>query len=127
MKQKVKESEDLTRSAEMVAAKWSGLFNLGDDLIDSAMLRAAYAEPRLRELFPTVSHGALYLSRCIRYPRPHDVGALFRRAGGGFMVIRQSDGTVLGEPDTVEEAVALIVANLPEGCGPAIDGSVEDL
>lgn len=43
------------------------------------------------------------------------------------MVIRQSDGTVLGEPDTVEEAVALIVANFPEGCGPAIDGSVEDL
>ncbi|WP_343233741.1 DUF6193 family natural product biosynthesis protein [Streptomyces sp. CS131] len=43
------------------------------------------------------------------------------------MVVRQSDGTVLGEPDTVEEAVALIVANLPEGCGPAIDGAGHDL
>ncbi|MFH8665242.1 DUF6193 family natural product biosynthesis protein [Streptomyces anulatus] len=35
--------------------------------------------------------------------------------------------TVLGEPETVEEAVALIAANLPEGCGPAIDGSANDL
>ncbi|SBV00106.1 hypothetical protein YW5DRAFT_01706 [Streptomyces sp. Ncost-T6T-1] len=43
------------------------------------------------------------------------------------MVIRQSDGTVLGEPETVEEAVALIVANLPEGCGPAIDGTADNL
>ncbi|EGE43049.1 hypothetical protein GTY83_18435 [Streptomyces sp. SID4928] len=35
--------------------------------------------------------------------------------------------TVLGEPETVKEAVALIAANLPEGCGPAIDGSASDL
>ncbi|MFB6664253.1 DUF6193 family natural product biosynthesis protein [Streptomyces parvus] len=121
------EKEDLTSTAEIVAAEWSGLFNLGDDLIDSAMLRAAYAEPRLRELSPKVSHGALYFSRCIHYPRTKDVGTLLRRGGGGFVVHRQSDGTILGEPDTVEEAVALIVANLPEGCGPAIDGSVHDL
>ncbi|MFE3681599.1 DUF6193 family natural product biosynthesis protein, partial [Streptomyces griseus] len=31
-----------------------------------------------------------------------------------------------GEPETVAEAVALIAANLPEGCGPAIDGSASD-
>ncbi|MFC9943088.1 DUF6193 family natural product biosynthesis protein [Streptomyces pratensis] len=120
-------NEHPTRSAEIVAAEWSDLFNLGDDLIDSAMLRAAYAEPRLRELFPKVSHGALYFSRCIHYPRTMDVGTLLRRAGGGFMVHRRSDGSILGEPETVEEAVALIVANLPAGCGPAIDGSAEDL
>lgn len=119
--------EVLAQTAEIVAAAWKTILDYEGGLIDPAMPRAAHAHPRLRELFPTVSHGALYLSRCIRYPRPHDVGALFRRSGGGFMVIRQSDGTVLGEPDTVEEAVALIVANLPEGCGLTIDGSVEDL
>ncbi|WP_408994533.1 DUF6193 family natural product biosynthesis protein [Streptomyces sp. 1268] len=119
--------EALVQPVEIVAAAWKTILDSEDGLIDPAMPHAAHAHPRLRELLPTVSHGALYLSRCIRYPRPHDVGALFRRGGGGFMVIRQSDGTVLGEPDTVEEAVALIVASLPEGCGPAIDGSVHDL
>lgn len=119
--------EASVRSAEIVAAEWKTILDLEDGLIHPAMPRAAHARPRLRELFPTVSHGALYLSRCIRYPRPHDVGSLFRRSGGGFMVIRQSDGTVLGEPETVEEAVALIVANLPDGCGPAIDGTPGDL
>ncbi|KQX37178.1 hypothetical protein ASD97_08980 [Streptomyces sp. Root63] len=119
--------EALARAAEIVATEWKDILDSEDGLIDPAMPRAAYANPRLRELFPTVSHGALYLSRCIRHPRPHDVGSLFPRAGGGFMVVRQSDGTVLGEPETVEEAVALIAAHLPEGCGPAIDGSANDL
>lgn len=119
--------EARTRAAEIVAAKWKSVLDPGDGLIDPTMPRAAYANPRLRELFPIVSHGALYFSRCIRSPWTHDVGALFRRGGGGFMVIRHSDGTVLGEPETVEEAIALIVANLPDGCGPAIDGTVDDL
>lgn len=43
------------------------------------------------------------------------------------MVIRHSDGVILGEPDSVEAAVELIVANLPEGCGPAIIGAADDL
>ncbi|MFE4449634.1 DUF6193 family natural product biosynthesis protein [Streptomyces sp. NPDC056796] len=43
------------------------------------------------------------------------------------MVRRQSDGALLREPGTVEEAVALIVANLPDGCGPAIDGTADVL
>ncbi|MCT6775278.1 DUF6193 family natural product biosynthesis protein [Streptomyces sp. CS7] len=123
----MRSNEVLVQPAEIVAADWKTILDFEDDLIHSAMPRAAYAHPRLRELFPTVSHGALYFSRCIHYPRTKDVGTLLRRAGDGFMVHRQSDGTILGEPDTVEEAVALIVANLPEGCGPAIDGSVHDL
>ncbi|XQE80654.1 DUF6193 family natural product biosynthesis protein [Streptomyces microflavus] len=116
-----------TRAARIVAEEWEDILDAGDESINPAMPRAAYANPRLRELFPVVSHGALYLSRCIRSPRPHDVATLFRRGGGGFMVIRQSDGIVLGEPNTVEEAVELSAANLPEECGPAIDGSAHDL
>lgn len=42
-------------------------------------------------------------------------------------MIRLSDGVTLGETETVEEAVKLIVANLPEGCGPAIIGTADDL
>ncbi|MER5360860.1 DUF6193 family natural product biosynthesis protein [Streptomyces sp. NPDC002785] len=121
------DNEARMRAAEIVAEEWKTILDSEDNLINPAMPRAAYANPRLRELSPMVSHGALYLSRCIRFPWTHDVGTLFPRGGGGFMVIRQSNGTILGEPETVEEAVALIVANLPEGCGPAIDGTADDL
>ncbi|RYJ30673.1 hypothetical protein CU044_1016 [Streptomyces sp. L-9-10] len=40
---------------------------------------------------------------------------------------RESDKTLLGEVDSVEEAYELIAANLPDGCGPAIDGTPDDL
>jgi hypothetical protein len=119
--------ESSGNAAEIVAAQWRSVLAYDDDLIDSAMPRAAFAHPRLRELYPVVSHGALYLNRCTGFPTPGDVGALFRRAGGGFIVIRHSDGAVLGEPDTVEEAVELIVSNLPDGCGPAVIGTADDV
>lgn len=37
------------------------------------------------------------------------------------------DTGVLGEVATVEEAFALVAVNLPEGCGPAIIGTANDL
>ncbi|MFD4143430.1 DUF6193 family natural product biosynthesis protein [Streptomyces sp. NPDC058572] len=114
-------------AAAVVEAMWQTILAYDDDRVDSAMVQAAHAHPRLRELYPVVSHGALYLNRCTGFPAPGDVGALFRRSGGGFMVIRHSDGVTLGEPDTIEEAIELIVANLPEGCGPAIIGTADDL
>ncbi|WP_373299892.1 DUF6193 family natural product biosynthesis protein [Streptomyces xantholiticus] len=33
----------------------------------------------------------------------------------------------LGEVDTLEQAFALVVANLPEGCGPAVIGTADDV
>lgn len=73
------DDEDRTRAAETVAAKWKTVLDSSDGLIDPAMPRAAYANPRLRELFPVVSHGALYFSRGIRSPWTQDAGALFPR------------------------------------------------
>lgn len=119
-------SEPPRGAAEIVAAEWQRIFEFSERRINPAVPRAAHAHPRLRELFPMVSHGALYFSRCTQYPWTHDVAALFPRPGG-FHVFRHSDKTVLGEPDTVEEAVELIVANLPDNCGPAIDGTPDDL
>ncbi|MFG2872581.1 DUF6193 family natural product biosynthesis protein [Streptomyces sp. NPDC048338] len=119
-------SEPPREASEIVAAEWRRILEMSERRIDPAIPRAAHAHPRLRELFPMVSHGALYFSRCTRYPWTHDVAALFPRPGG-FHVFRHSDKTVLGEPDTVEDAVALIVANLPEECGPAVDGTPDDL
>ncbi|MFD9034700.1 DUF6193 family natural product biosynthesis protein [Streptomyces sp. NPDC059567] len=113
-------------AGEIVATEWQRILQLSARHIDPAIPHATHAHPSLRELFPMVSHGALYLSRCTQYPWTHDVAALFPRPGG-FHVFRHSDQKVLGEPDTVEEAVGLIVANLPDDCGPAIDGTPDDL
>ncbi|MFJ7412889.1 DUF6193 family natural product biosynthesis protein [Streptomyces sp. NPDC098077] len=114
-------------AAEIVAAEWSAVLSYGPDLIDPAVPRTAYAHPPLRCLHPMVSHGVLYLSRCTQWPRTHDVGTVYPLAKGGYLVRRESDRTLLGEVDSVEAAYELVAARLPDGCGPAIDGTADDL
>ncbi|WP_328396858.1 DUF6193 family natural product biosynthesis protein [Streptomyces sp. NBC_00390] len=119
------DSESSQNASDVVAAEWLSILAYDDDLIDPSMVRAAYTQPRLRELYPAVSHGTLFLSRCTGFPRSH-VPVVYRLVGGGFQVDARSVGS-LGEVATVEEAFALVVANLPEGCGPAIIGTADDL
>ncbi|MEV8003571.1 DUF6193 family natural product biosynthesis protein [Streptomyces parvus] len=120
-------SEESRSAAAIVAAEWSDVLSYGTDRINPAVPRAAYQHPALSELWPMVSHGVLYLSRCTAWPWTEDVGTAYPLAKGGYRVRRESDKTLLGEVDTVEEAYALIAASLPDGCGPAIDGTPGDL
>ncbi|WP_082317595.1 DUF6193 family natural product biosynthesis protein [Streptomyces sp. NRRL WC-3549] len=120
-------NEEVRSAAEIVAAKWSDVLSCEPDLINPEVPRTAYAHPSLRQLHPMLSHGALYLSRCTQWPWTHDVGTAYRLAEGGYRVCLDSGRTVLGEVDTVEEAYELVAANLPDGCGPAIDGTPDDL
>ncbi|PSK70980.1 hypothetical protein C6W96_19035 [Streptomyces sp. CS149] len=121
-------SNEKSRSAaDIVAAEWSDILSYDRGLINPAVPRAAYRHPALRELWPMVSHGVLYLSRCTQWPWTSDVGTAYPLAKGGYRVRRDSDNTLLGEVDTMEEAYELIDATLPEGCGPAVDGTPDDL
>uniref|UniRef100_A0ABW6F0N6 DUF6193 family natural product biosynthesis protein n=1 Tax=Streptomyces rubiginosohelvolus TaxID=67362 RepID=A0ABW6F0N6_9ACTN len=121
-------SNDESRSAaEIVEAAWTVVLSYGRDHINPAVPQAAYQHPLLRELWPMVSHGVLYLSRCTRYPWSRDIGTAFPQSGGGYRIRRESDKALLGVVDTLEEAYALIAASLPDGCGPAIDGTPDDL
>ncbi|CAM5682667.1 DUF6193 family natural product biosynthesis protein [Streptomyces microflavus] len=113
--------------ADVVAAEWAAVLSYGTDLINPAVPRTAYGHPSLRVLWPMVSHGVLYLSRCTGYPWSRDVGTAFPQGGGGYRVRRESDKALLGEVDTMDEAYKLIAATLPEGCGPAVDGTPDDL
>ncbi|MEW1545892.1 DUF6193 family natural product biosynthesis protein [Streptomyces tsukubensis] len=113
-------------TADTVDEQWKLVLGMGDGQISAEIPRAAYARLELRQLYPLVSHGVLSFSRCIRFPWLEDVGTIYRR-GEGYLVRRASDGATLGTPDTIEEAVDLIVANLPAGTGPAIDGTAEDV
>ncbi|GGW17076.1 MULTISPECIES: DUF6193 family natural product biosynthesis protein [Streptomyces albovinaceus subgroup] len=120
-------NEESRSAAEIVAAEWSAVLSYGTDIIDPAVPRVAHQHPSLRELWPMVSHGVLYLSRCTQYPWSRDVGTAFPQSVGGYRVRRESDRTLIGVAATVEEAYELIAANLPDNCGPAVFGSADDL
>ncbi|MBW5483994.1 hypothetical protein GPJ59_19440 [Streptomyces bambusae] len=113
-------------AAEVVAEQWRAVLGYGPDAIRPAMVEAAYAQPRLRELYPSLSHGILLLSRWTGYPPDRAVPAVHPVAGGGYQITRHGEGR-LGETATAEEAYALVVAHLPERCGPAVIGTEADL
>ncbi|NUW01083.1 hypothetical protein G6W50_15360 [Streptomyces sp. CAI 127] len=120
-------SEESRSAAAIVAAEWFDVLSYGTDRIDPAVPRTAYLHPSLRVLWPMVSHGVLYLSRCTQWPWSCDVGTAYPLVKGGYRVRRESDNSLLGEVDTVEEAYELIATTLPAGCGPAVVGTPDDM
>ncbi|MEU7295263.1 DUF6193 family natural product biosynthesis protein [Streptomyces exfoliatus] len=114
---------DARSAADIVAEEWRFLLGGGHDLVDPETVRAAYAQPRLRQLFPLVSHGVMYFSGCTGMPAAHVGGQVQPRGTDGLFRVRGPKGLgTLGRTETLEEAFALIVANLPEECGPAVLG-----
>jgi hypothetical protein len=91
------------------------------------LIEVARAERTLRQLYPYTSHFALHLSSCTRYPYVLRAPSVLPRHDGRFQVFVPRGGTLLGETDTAEAAVALVVAHLPSGLGPAVAGTADDL
>ncbi|WP_326696392.1 DUF6193 family natural product biosynthesis protein [Streptomyces sp. NBC_01754] len=86
---------------------------------NAAVIEAAYAEPRLRVLFPFLSHGCLTFHRNSQFP--WSGGLPFIAGGAPCTVYAPSYSSVLGKGLMPEKAAALVVANLPLDCGPAFD------
>ncbi|MEV0174539.1 GNAT family N-acetyltransferase [Streptomyces sp. NPDC050803] len=99
-------------------AAWEKLFN--GRYVDHELVRAAYAEPRLRQLFPWVGHWELHFSRCVESPWTWDVPYIRPQSGGRFRVEGPSRSEFVGWAESVEEALAMVVERLPPGCGPAV-------
>lgn len=100
--------------------------------IDHDLIEAAYAQPRLRVLFPGTSHETLLLSRCTRPPFTRDLPAIKTLRDGRYEVAWLPNAPhgprQIALVDSAQEATALVVTHLPEaGCGPAIDGTAQDL
>ncbi|MGW6572996.1 DUF6193 family natural product biosynthesis protein [Streptomyces sp. NPDC054945] len=114
-------------AADIVAAEWQYLLEEGAEWVDRAMVRAAHAQPRLRELYPRVSHGIVFFSRCTGLPAAHVGGQVHPMEDGRFWVRGPVGQGTLGEVATLEEAFALLAAGLPDNCGPAVDGTARDL
>jgi hypothetical protein len=93
----------------------------GIRLGDREVAKAAYAEPRLRALFPHPSHGAFGFMRNTQWPfvpiKPNIV-----LAEDGYLVSGAYFSDVLGRGLSAREAAALVVAHLPAECGAAIEG-----
>ncbi|MFD4878064.1 DUF6193 family natural product biosynthesis protein [Streptomyces sp. NPDC058420] len=77
---------------------------------------AAYAEPRLRRLYPFPTHGTLhFLHAAPPWTEPHHDGLPFILYGGPpYKVYTSGYGVLLGETDTPAAAAALVLSQVPE-------------
>ncbi|MEU9863576.1 DUF6193 family natural product biosynthesis protein [Streptomyces sp. NPDC047971] len=83
-----------------------------------ALLAAAYAQPVLRRLMPVNSHFNLWFSTSVEERGRTRVGYVVCPYDDGLYGVR-NDGGLITRTETPEEAVAVVVAALPEGIGPA--------
>ncbi|MFD6530600.1 DUF6193 family natural product biosynthesis protein [Streptomyces sp. NPDC060184] len=109
--------------AAAVAAQWGILREKARDTPEfpqfAAVLEAAYAEPRLRALFPYTSHWTVAFSSSTGRPHRCEVAIAPQYGGGPYLVLRYPNTGVHGRAATAEQAVALAVAHLPDSVGPA--------
>lgn len=91
-----------------------------------ALIEAAHAEPRLRQLYPFTSHWSLRFSTSTRPSLSRDVlVCLHAGRGRDYTVTMGYMGQELGETVTAEEAVSLAARNLPADLGPVRYGAAE--
>ncbi|MGI5473356.1 DUF6193 family natural product biosynthesis protein [Streptomyces sp. CA-132043] len=114
-----------TSSHDRVEAGWQHV--RADGRVRSELLEAAYAEPRLHQLFPWTGMGELHFSRCTEPRWTWDVPYIQPAADGRYRVSGPRRGESIGPAATPEQAVAMVVENLPPGCGPAFLGTPEEL
>ncbi|MFG3014026.1 DUF6193 family natural product biosynthesis protein [Streptomyces cinerochromogenes] len=116
-----------TREAELAVARERGPAHVVDlqwrrlreqaveaDYTDFvALLDAAAAEPRLRRLFPFTSMWVLSFSADTEEPSFAEAPAVVAQPDGRFQVKSDRWGDIVGETDSADEAIALVVAHLP--------------
>ncbi|WP_326699517.1 DUF6193 family natural product biosynthesis protein [Streptomyces sp. NBC_01754] len=109
----------------LVEAGWQKV--RADGRVRPELLAAAYAEPRLRQLFPWTGMGELHFSRCTEWPWTWDVPYVQPAAEGEYRVSGPLRGESVGPAATPRQAVTMVVDRLPPGCGPALVGTREEL
>lgn len=93
-----------------------------------ALIRLAHKIPALRRLRPYTSHLFLCFSRTIGFPFSGDCPMVMATGNGLCRVVtpRGTDEHLVFE-GSPEDALRAVVANLPDGCAGAIDGTASDL
>ncbi|MEU8509813.1 DUF6193 family natural product biosynthesis protein [Streptomyces brevispora] len=106
----------------LVEAGWQKV--RGDGRVRPELLEAAYAEPRLRHLFPWTGMGELHFSRCTEWPWAWDVPYIQPAANGEYWVSGPLRSESVGPAVTPQQAVTMVVDRLPPNCGPALVGAL---
>lgn len=112
-------------SHAVVEAAWQDVRD--DGRVPIELLDAAYAQPRLRQLFVWTGMGELHFSRCTEKRWTWDIPYLARAKEGGYRVDGPLRNESVGLAETPEQAIAMVLDRLPTGCGPAFVGTPEEL
>lgn len=89
------------------------------------LIEAAMKQPELAQLFPFTSLYTLHFSRTTGYPFTNDCPFAVPIGNGRFRAVEHT-GEVIGEGNAAE-VIAMLVTHLPPNCGPAINGTADDL
>lgn len=89
------------------------------------VIKAAMKRPELRRLFPYTSLTRLCFSRTTGYPFTHDCPVIEPQGNGRYSVYMPNSQEIIGE-GTADQAVEMVVKNLPPNCGPAVNGTADD-
>ncbi|MEU9503161.1 DUF6193 family natural product biosynthesis protein [Streptomyces sp. NPDC048196] len=93
-----------------------------------ALVRAAHAEPQLRQLYPWMGMWELHFSRCTEGRPTWDIPYAGTAGDDRYYIEGPSPSSPrIAGTESPWEAVAMVIERLPEGCGPAFVGSAEDL
>ncbi|MFF8381815.1 DUF6193 family natural product biosynthesis protein [Streptomyces sp. NPDC015661] len=92
------------------------------------LVRVAYAEPLLRQLYPWTGMWELHFSRCTEIPHTWDIPYIGTLRGDRYYVEGPSRSSPrIAETDSARAAVAMVVERLPTHRGPAFIGNAEEL
>ncbi|GAA3767790.1 DUF6193 family natural product biosynthesis protein [Streptomyces chiangmaiensis] len=109
----------------IVEAGWQAV--RADNRVHAELIDAAYAEPRLRQLFPWTGMAELHFSRCTGHPWTWDIPYIQPALGGGYWVSGPLRDEAVGPAATATHAIATVVKRLPPDCGPAFVGGPKEL
>jgi hypothetical protein len=112
--------------AQLVTAQWQWLREDAEEADwpeHRALIEAAYAEPKLRQLYAYTSHWSVRFSTTTGFPFSPDVVCVEASRNGQFVVKSSWHDAALGRTATAEEAVSLAVSHLPSDLGPATAGA----
>jgi hypothetical protein len=90
------------------------------------LVEAAYAEPRLRVLFPWTGMGELHFSHCTETRWTWDIPWICPGEDGTYWVLGPSRNEPADQVATAGQAIETVVRRLP-GCGLAFLGTPQEL
>jgi len=115
----------LQEKLRMANGYFTYLFHSNKKYSPIPVIKAAMKKPELRQLFPYTSLTRLCFSRTTGYPFTHDCPVIEPKGNRRYSVYMPNSQEIIGK-GTADEAVEMVVKNLPLNCGHAVNGTADD-